>query len=196
MAVTQPPLGKRSPSFPQLAHIRCVPRLSGRCRPHCESHTGHRPRSASASGGRAPEAWASRAAVRAPLAEGTRRQPGSVSARRALAARQRPCAGTAAMSALTKASGSLKSVDYEVFGRVQGEGGLRTGWGEGAGAAPRARGSGGGCLTVRMRAGRALRRWRRAEWARGPSWGDGGRRCAPLEGGSGSTSCCVERPLN
>uniref|UniRef100_A0A8C2YE42 acylphosphatase n=2 Tax=Coturnix japonica TaxID=93934 RepID=A0A8C2YE42_COTJA len=30
------------------------------------------------------------------------------------------CAGTAAMSALPKASGALKSVDYEVFGRVQG----------------------------------------------------------------------------
>lgn len=38
MAVTQPPLGKRSPSFPQLAHIRCVPRLSGRCRPHWKPH--------------------------------------------------------------------------------------------------------------------------------------------------------------
>ncbi|NXU50933.1 ACYP2 protein, partial [Turnix velox] len=29
------------------------------------------------------------------------------------------------MSALTKASGALKSVDYEVFGRVQGEDGAR-----------------------------------------------------------------------
>ncbi|NXY22018.1 ACYP2 protein, partial [Atrichornis clamosus] len=29
------------------------------------------------------------------------------------------------MSALAKASGALKSVDYEVFGRVQGNGGLR-----------------------------------------------------------------------
>ncbi|NXG86867.1 ACYP2 protein, partial [Stercorarius parasiticus] len=29
------------------------------------------------------------------------------------------------MSALAKASGALKSVDYEVFGRVQGENGLR-----------------------------------------------------------------------
>uniref|UniRef100_A0A8C3TXU1 acylphosphatase n=1 Tax=Catharus ustulatus TaxID=91951 RepID=A0A8C3TXU1_CATUS len=29
------------------------------------------------------------------------------------------------MAALAKASGALKSVDYEVFGRVQGEGGLR-----------------------------------------------------------------------
>ncbi|NWU13956.1 ACYP2 protein, partial [Cephalopterus ornatus] len=28
------------------------------------------------------------------------------------------------MSALAKASGALKSVDYEVFGRVQGNGGL------------------------------------------------------------------------
>ncbi|NXK28191.1 ACYP2 protein, partial [Arenaria interpres] len=29
------------------------------------------------------------------------------------------------MSALAKASGALKSVDYEVFGRVQGKDGLR-----------------------------------------------------------------------
>ncbi|NXN53164.1 ACYP2 protein, partial [Rynchops niger] len=33
------------------------------------------------------------------------------------------------MSALAKASGALKSVDYEVFGRVQGENGLRGGEG-------------------------------------------------------------------
>lgn len=33
--------------------------------------------------------------------------------------------GAAAMSALAKASGVLKSVDYEVFGRVQGKDGLR-----------------------------------------------------------------------
>lgn len=39
--------------------------------------------------------------------------------------RQRLFAGAAAMSALAKASGALKSVDYEVFGRVQGENGLR-----------------------------------------------------------------------
>ncbi|NXT99283.1 ACYP2 protein, partial [Buphagus erythrorhynchus] len=32
------------------------------------------------------------------------------------------------MSSLAKASGALKSVDYEVFGRVQGNGGL---WGAG-----------------------------------------------------------------
>ncbi|NWR43781.1 ACYP2 protein, partial [Regulus satrapa] len=41
------------------------------------------------------------------------------------------------MSALAKASGALKSVDYEVFGRVQGNGGP---WGAGgprAAAAPR-----------------------------------------------------------
>ncbi|NWY68739.1 ACYP2 protein, partial [Erithacus rubecula] len=31
------------------------------------------------------------------------------------------------MSGLAKASGALKSVDYEVFGRVQGNGGLRGG---------------------------------------------------------------------
>lgn len=38
----------------------------------------------------------------------------------------------AAMSALAKASGALKSVDYEVFGRVQGNGGLRGAGGRGA----------------------------------------------------------------
>lgn len=53
-------------------------------------------------------------------------------------------AGAAAMSALAKASGALKSVDYEVFGRVQGKDGLRA-----EAAAPRARGCGG----PRMRAG-------------------------------------------
>ncbi|NXH57073.1 ACYP2 protein, partial [Rhabdornis inornatus] len=36
------------------------------------------------------------------------------------------------MSALGKASGALKSVDYEVFGRVQGNGGLREAGGRGA----------------------------------------------------------------
>lgn len=38
----------------------------------------------------------------------------------------------AAMSALAKASGALKSVDYEVFGRVQGNGRLRGAGGRGA----------------------------------------------------------------
>ncbi|NXQ31461.1 ACYP2 protein, partial [Alaudala cheleensis] len=36
------------------------------------------------------------------------------------------------MSTLAKASGALKSVDYEVFGRVQGNGGLRGAGGRGA----------------------------------------------------------------
>ncbi|NXN86436.1 ACYP2 protein, partial [Bombycilla garrulus] len=44
------------------------------------------------------------------------------------------------MSAVAKASGALKSVDYEVFGRVQGNGGLRGAGGRGAAAAPRVRG--------------------------------------------------------
>ncbi|NWI02190.1 ACYP2 protein, partial [Tichodroma muraria] len=39
------------------------------------------------------------------------------------------------MSALAKASGALKSVDYEVFGRVQGNGGLRGACGREAAAA-------------------------------------------------------------
>lgn len=39
----------------------------------------------------------------------------------------------AAMAALAKASGALKSVDYEVFGRVQGNGGLRGAGGASAG---------------------------------------------------------------
>lgn len=70
--------------------------------------------------------------------------------------------GAAAMSALAKASGVLKSVDYEVFGRVQGKDGLRAAggvyecvcvcggwWWWCAAAAPRPRGCGG----RRMRAG-------------------------------------------
>ncbi|NXH43302.1 ACYP2 protein, partial [Dicaeum eximium] len=40
------------------------------------------------------------------------------------------------MCTLAKASGALKSVDYEVFGRVQGNGGLRRGAGREAAAAP------------------------------------------------------------
>lgn len=195
MAVTQPPLGKRSPSFPQLAHIRCVPRLSGRCRPHWKPHGAppaqrlgvRRPRSGSLSLARCrPRAarWGDAAAARLGFgpqstcctAAALRRHGRHVCVDEGL----RPAQVSGLRSVRTSARWS----------------GLRTGWGEGAEAAPRARGSGGGCLTVRMRAGRALRRWRRAEWARGPLWGDEGRRCAPVEGGSGSTSCCVERPFH
>lgn len=78
------------------------------------------------------------------------------------------------MSALTKASGALKSVDYEVFGRVQGNGRLRAGWGGAKGARHKRR-----SLTVRMRAGRAAPRRRlQAGWAGGLAAPREGRRVA------------------